>query len=62
VSQEFLDHADVVVGLKEVRCEGVTEGVGIDAFGYPGLADGNFQCILKFRFMEMITPALALFG
>jgi hypothetical protein len=62
VAQKRLDRADVVVGLKKMRCEGVAEGVGGDAFGQPGPADGLVKSLLKMAFMEMIASDLLFAG
>jgi hypothetical protein len=43
VPQKRLDGADVVVGLQQVRCKAVAEGVGGDALRDLGLPD-SFTC------------------
>jgi hypothetical protein len=39
VAQEFLNRSDVVVGLKQVRDQGMPEGVTAGVFHHPGLAE-----------------------
>ena len=55
VSEQFLDGADVVAVLEEVRGEGVAEGVGGDLFVYVGKFGSLSNCFLGNGFIEMMT-------
>ena len=61
VAQQFLDGADVVIGLQQVGGEGVAKGMGFDALGNFRFCDGLIQRPLKIGFVEMITTALTGF-
>jgi hypothetical protein len=56
VAQNGLDSADVVVGLKEVGGEGVTEDMGRDALGELGATYRLVQGQLYMSLMNMIPP------
>ena len=56
MSEQFLDRADVVVGLQEMGSEGVAEGVGSDTLGKFGPLNCLVQRCLHILFMKMIPP------
>ena len=61
VAEERLDRADVVVGLQEMRCKAVTEGVGGDAFPKACFSNGPVKGFLNMSIIDMITPLFLRF-
>ncbi len=57
--QKLLNDSNIVIGLEEVRGEGMTEGMGLDPFRNLRFTDGIIKRLLKVRFMEMVTPAFS---
>ena len=44
MTEDVLEGADVGVGIEEVRCETVPEGVAGNSFGDGGFAKGLLSC------------------
>ncbi len=59
VSEEFLDSADVVIGLQQVAGETVTKAVSRSPFADLRLFHGVFDRLLDMTFMQMIAPVFA---
>lgn len=57
VTEQFLNRADIVARLKQMRGEGVPEGVAAGMLNYPGLADRFLDGPLKNRLMN-VMPSL----
>ncbi len=55
VAEQFLDCADVVAGLKQVRCEGMAQGVGRDVFGDFGFGGGAADGFLDAGGVEVVA-------
>jgi hypothetical protein len=55
VSEQFLDRANVVTVLEEMRREGVPEGVTRGSLGQARLEDGFLDRPLEHGFMEVMT-------
>ena len=62
VAEEFLDRADIVAGLEQVRREGVAERVARRALGDVGLADGAGDGALHGTLMQMAAHGEAGVG
>ena len=54
MTEDVLEGADVGVGIEEVRCKAVPEGVAGNSFGDGGFAKGLFKLSLHGIFEEMI--------
>jgi hypothetical protein len=59
VAKEFMDGADVVVRLKQMRGKAVAEGMGRDTFQNLCLHNRPFDCLLQMRFMKIVAPFLS---
>lgn len=55
VPEDVLHGADVGVGIEEMRCKAMTEGVAGDAFGDRGLFEGLFQLPLHGVLEKMVS-------
>jgi hypothetical protein len=55
VAEEFLDGADIVIGLKKMCSERVTERVGADGLGDFGQARGFSNGFLEAAFVQVMT-------
>jgi len=62
VSEQFLDRSDVVAALKQVRREGMTEGMWGNMLVYFGKTGGFSDRSLHCRFVQMMTPRGLGFG
>ena len=60
VSEQFLNSADVVVRLKQVRRKAVAEGMGCDSLCESCPPDGFIKRLLNMRLMKMIPSKLLL--
>src|SRR3989338_8933277 len=58
VTEQFLNSADVIIGLQKVRGKTVAEGVTGDALGKFSLTHGFIKRQLDVRFVKMIPPPL----
>jgi hypothetical protein len=61
MAEHFLNRANVVVGLKQMRGEAVAEGVGRDALREPGPSNSFMKRFLNMGFMDMITSPILCF-
>ena len=61
MAEHFLDRADIVVCLQEVRGEGIPEGVGRDALSNSRFPYRVIKGFLNMSFMNMITPLFLRF-
>jgi hypothetical protein len=59
VTEEFLDRADIVAVLEEVRGEAVSQAVAGGGFDDAGLKTGFTDRALKNRLMEMVSSTLS---
>jgi hypothetical protein len=58
MTKQSLNGADIVIGLKKMRGEGVAESVRSDTLGELGPADRLIKRQLDVCFMKMIPPQL----
>jgi len=56
VAEEFLDRADIVAVLEEVRHERMPQGVAARRLGEAACANGAFDSPLKHGFVKMLQP------
>ena len=56
VSEQLLDRPNVMPGLKQVRREGVAEGVGGDGLGEVRPPCGHLDGLLDTLWMEVVPP------
>ncbi len=56
VAKKFLDGANIITGLKQVRSKGVMEGVATCVLDYSRIADCFLDCPLKNSLVDMVTP------
>ena len=54
MAKQFLDGANIVAVLQQVRCKGVTKGVAACGLGYPGFTAGFFDRLLQDGFVEVV--------
>ena len=55
VSEQFLDSADIISSLQQMRCKAVAEGMATDRFFYSSQACSIFDRLLKAAFINVVT-------
>ena len=46
---------NIIAGLKQVRCKGMSQSMTVDLLGNPGLFRGFFNMLLQAVFVNMMT-------